>query len=154
MVKFVFTLTDLTMNILRVLLVIIFICTSKLSFSAEGCMVGNTVYPDFAGYNTVSILPVLSLGTKSFYVTSPYSTIDDTCPGWARVNSSGGTCFYGNPTLGLVLGGFQIAVCAGCPSGTLVDYTYVQCNLDDYSWTLGAAAGLFGVFVIRRRNKL
>jgi len=33
-------------------------------------------------------------------------------------------------------------------------YTITNCNLDDYSWTLGAAAGLFGIFVIKRRNKL
>ena len=140
------------MNMLRVLLVILFICTSKLSFSAEGCMVGTTVYPNFAGYNSISLFP-LTLGTKTFYVTSPYSTIVQTCPGWVNINSSGGICFYGNPSIGIPLGGYPLAICVGCPTGTLVDYTYVICNLDDYSWTLGAAAGLFGVFVIKRRNK-
>lgn len=141
------------MKSLQIILFVVFICISKVSNAAEGCMVGSTVYPNFAGYNTVSLIP-LSLGTKSFYVTSPFSTNVGTCPGWVNINSSGGACFYGNPTLGLNLGGFQIAVCAACPTGTLVDYTYVNCNLDDYSWPLGAAAGLFGIFVIRRRNRL
>lgn len=130
----------------------IFICICKISFAAEGCMVGTTVYPNFAGYNTVSLIP-LSLGTKSFYVTSPLSTVIGTCPGYVNINSSGGSCFYGNPTLGVNLGGYQIAVCVGCPSGTLVDYTYVECNLDDHSWLFGAAAGLFGILIIRKRNK-
>jgi len=44
-------------------------------------------------------------------------------------------------------------ISTGTP-GTLVEYDIIDCNLDDYSWTLGAAAGLFGVFLIRRRNKL
>ncbi|WP_162799967.1 hypothetical protein [Pedobacter jeongneungensis] len=140
------------MKTLKVSLSILFFFISKLSSADEGCLVGTTVYPNFAGYNSVNLIP-LSLGTKSFYTTSPFSTTIGTCPGWVNINSSGGTCLYGNPTLGLNLGGFQIAVCAACPTGTLVDYTFINCNLDDYSWTFGAAAGLFGIFVIRRRNK-
>ncbi|WP_343523783.1 hypothetical protein [Pedobacter sp.] len=131
----------------------ILIFSSKITLAAEGCLVGSTVYPDFAGYSSVNLIP-LSLGTKTFYVTSPYSTIQDTCPGWANINSSGGSCIYGNPTLGANLGGFQIAICVSCPTGTLVDYTYIPCNLDDHTWFLGAAIGLFGILIIRKRTKL
>ncbi|WP_124560879.1 hypothetical protein [Pedobacter sp. KBW01] len=140
------------MKFLLIIVVIISICTSRRVFAAEGCLVGSTVYPDFAGYNSVSLIP-LALGTKTFYVTSPYSTIEQTCPGWVNINSSGGTCLYGSPTLGLVLGGYQVTVCVACPTGTLVDYTYINCNLDDHSWLFGAAAGLFGIFIIRKRTK-
>lgn len=125
---------------------------SKITYAAEGCLVGNTVYPNVAGYSSVNLIP-LSLGTKVFYVTSPYSTIEQTCPGWANVNGSIGTCIYGNPTLGANLGGYQIAVCVACPSGTLVDYTYINCDLDGNTLLFGTAASLFSIFVIRRRNK-
>ncbi|KQM63930.1 hypothetical protein ASE74_12230 [Pedobacter sp. Leaf216] len=140
------------MKCLQIIFLIIFICFAKPSFAAEGCLVGNTVYPNFAGYSTVNLIP-LSLGTKTFYITSPYSTAYGTCPGWVNINSSGGSCIYGNPTLGANLGGLQIAICVACPTGTLVDYTFVNCNLDDYSWPLATAAGIFGIFIIRRRNK-
>jgi len=33
------------------------------------------------------------------------------------------------------------------------NFQMVECNLDDHSWVFGAAAGVFGLFVIRRRNK-
>jgi len=140
------------MKFLLTIILIVSLCNSRKALAAEGCLVGSTVYPDFAGYSTVNLIP-LSLGTKIFYVTSPYSTIEQTCPGWVNINSSGGSCIYGSPTLGLNLGGFQIAVCVACPTGTLVDYTYVTCNLDDNSWLFGAAAGLFGIFIIRKRTK-
>jgi hypothetical protein len=136
-----------------ILVFIISIFLSRITFAAEGCLVGNTVYPNFAGYSSVNLIP-LSLGTKIFYVTSPYSTIEQTCPGWANINGSAGSCIYGNPTLGANLGGYQIAVCVSCPTGTLVDYTYINCDLDDHSWLFGAAAGLFGILIIRKRNKL
>jgi len=141
------------MKSIQIILFTFFICFAKPSFAAEGCLVGTTVYPNFAGYNTVNLIP-LSLGTKTFYLTSPLSTVSGTCPGWVNINSSGAACIYGNATLGINLGGFQLAVCVACPTGTLVDYTYINCNIDDYTWTFGAAAGLFGVLVIRRRNKL
>ena len=140
------------MRFVHYIILIGFVLISKFAVGAEGCRVGNTVYHNFAGYNSVSLVP-LSLGTKSFYSTSPYSTVANTCPGWARINSSTSQiCFYGNPTLGLSIGGFQIAVCAGCPSGIIVDYNYVLCPLDDYTFHLTATAGLFGIFFIRKRN--
>ena len=44
------------------------------------------------------------------------------------------------------------ALSTGTP-GKEVTAGIVQCNLDDYTWAFGAVAGVFGVFVIRRRNK-
>jgi hypothetical protein len=39
-------------------------------------------------------------------------------------------------------------------TGVIRNYTITNCNLDDYSWALGLGASVFGVLVIRRRNKL
>jgi len=139
------------MKFILVFTILIFL--SKVTLAEEGCLVGNTVYPNIAGYSSVNLIPLL-LGTKIFYATSPYSTSEQTCPGWAHVNSSTGSCIYGTPTLGANLGGYQVAICVSCPTGTLVDYTYINCDLDGDTLLFGAAAGLFGIFVIRKRNKL
>jgi hypothetical protein len=134
----------------RLILILAIIIISLKLKAAEGCLVGTTVYTTFEGYSTVNLIP-LSLGTKIFNNTNYLSSITDTCPGWANVYASTGSCIYGPATLGLSLGGFQIAICAACPTGTLVDYDYTNCPLDDYTWAIALASGTLGFILIRRK---
>jgi hypothetical protein len=140
------------MKSLFILLIMFTLCL-KISNAAEGCMVGNTVYPSFVGYSAVNLVP-LSLGTKMFSNTTSYSTTVGTCPGYAVVTANTGSCIYGPATVSIVLGTYPLAVCVACPTGTLVNYNYVLCDLDDHSWVFGLAAGAFGLIVIRRRKLL
>jgi len=135
-----------------VILLFLMMFSFSTVWGATGCLTGTTLYPNFAGYSTVTIIPSLSLGTPIYYNTGPYTTNVGTCPGWARVNSTGGTCIHGAATLGLVVGGFQIAICVGCPTGVIVDYTFINCDLDDYSSLIAIAAGSFGFLVLRKRK--
>ena len=136
-----------------VLLLVLIMLSLKLK-AAEGCLVNNTIYDSFVGYSTVNIVvlpPSITLGTKIFQNSSSVSTILDTCPGYASISGTGGPCTYGPATIGLVVGGFQLAVCVGCPTGTLVEYDYLQCPLDDYLPFFGIILSAFGVFFIKKR---
>ncbi|WP_316797829.1 hypothetical protein [Pedobacter frigidisoli] len=134
---------------------VVMILTASAVEAAEGCRVGSTIYPTFAGYNTIDIdlfTLRVTLGNKTFYTSNPISTSPNTCPGWAQVTATNGVCLYGNPTIGAVIEGFQLAVCLNCPAGTLVQYDYLYCDLDDYSWLFGASAAMVGLVMIRRKN--
>lgn len=149
------------MKMLKLLIVCLFVCILfvEKARAADGCRIsgGSLIYTSSNSY----LLGVdlgsglsLALGGK-IYKLSPTinSTVSCTIP-WAKIVDPPviNGCIYGNPSISVP--GVS-AVCLTCQYGDLVNYTStVECNLDDYSWALGAAAGLFGVFVIRRRNKL
>ena len=48
-----------------------------------------------------------------------------------------------------------VLVTCGVPvaDGHIATASVISCNLDDHSWLFGAAAGLFGILIIRKRNK-
>lgn len=52
-------------------------------------------------------------------------------------------------------GGYALSA-TGCNGttldGTIATKSIVHCNLDDYTISLAAVAGIFGLFVIRRRK--
>ncbi|WP_344848944.1 hypothetical protein [Pedobacter jeongneungensis] len=141
-------------------LVFIFLA-STVAFAqgtVTGCKVsgGNLIYTSSTQYLLgVDLGGGLSLALGSYvYNLNPNISTNVSCTvSWASnvsVQSSGG-CVYGSPSVSLP---GLAAVCTNCVYGDLVTYTpTLQCNLDDYSWTFGAAASIFGIFVIRRRNK-
>lgn len=114
---------------------LILCCSLKVN-AIDGCLLpNNRVYTSqgLLGYYTASVSTPLS---NNYCSWTP-----QTGPGCSVCNGPLdflGTCIIGTYTNGIYSNNFQM----------------VLCNLDDYSWTLGAAAGLFGIFVIRRRNKL
>lgn len=121
-------------------LLLIFI-TSICSFAqgtADGCLLSdNRVYTSYTSL----------LGAR-LYSGSPYASLSPNYCSWTASSTvSCNVCFGSINALALL--------CVGGPvlSGQQAVYTMVQCNLDDYSWTFGAAASIFGIFVIRRRNK-
>jgi hypothetical protein len=88
-------------------------------------------------------------GLLGFYSAATYTPLSTNFCSWTPKTGTGcsvcngpldflGTCLIGTYTNGIYNANFQM----------------VQCNLDDYSLPLFAATGIFGVFVIRRRNKL
>lgn len=88
---------------------------------------------------------------RVFYGTLWLNQIRSVCPGTA-----GDTAPYANVT-GPANGGRTCIIVINIfvsLTGTEVTYDVLNCNLDDYSWALGLGAGVFGVLVIRRRNKL
>lgn len=108
--------------------------------SANGCLLSdNKVY---------TYKPLLS---ATMYNSSPAISLSDNYCTWTPESTTDcSVCFNGLiNALGLCIG-----LGSNTADGKSGIFTMVECNLDDYSWTLGAAAGLFGVFVIRRRNKL
>jgi hypothetical protein len=136
---------------------ILFFLFSPSLNAATGCKVpgSNIIYPNSNYYllgvkvNGVTI----GVGQNVYNLTSPvYTDVSCVVP-WANSYqlTGSGVCIYGSPAVAVPL---VVSLCGDCVYGELVDYTTTtECNLDDYSWTLGAAAGFFGIFVIRRRNK-
>lgn len=94
--------------------------------------------------------PVVSVLTLNVALLS--NSYPTTCP----AGSTSATQVYtpsptGSTACSIVLSLTDLTILNG---GVIRGYTITNCNLDDYSWTLGAAVGLFGIFVIKRRNKL
>lgn len=126
--------------------------------TVTGCMItgGTVIYTSSTQYLLgVDLGGGLSLALGSYvYKLSPTISTNTSCTvNWASnvdLQSSGG-CVYGSPTVSLP---GLAAVCTNCLYGDLVTYIpTVECNLDHYSWAFGTAAGLLGIFVIRRRNR-
>lgn len=126
-----------------IIAIILLLSLNRLSAIAQGTVDGcllsdNLVYTDYTSL----------LGAR-LYSSSPSSSLSANYCSWTASSTvSCNVCFGSINALALL--------CVGGPvvGGQRGVYTMVECNLDDYSWTLGAAAGLFGVFIIRRRNKL
>ncbi|MBO9673035.1 MAG: hypothetical protein J7577_06300 [Sphingobacteriaceae bacterium] len=117
--------------------------------SATGCLItdgganNNKVYTS----KTVNLLT----GGYALYNNAPSISLSTDYCSWQTVSATGNTCGVCS-----LLGVCALGVCAclGTTSyGFEGEFNMVACNLDDYTWTLGAAAGLFGIFIIRNRNK-
>lgn len=122
--------------------------------SATGCLITSTkiVYTTKENALINNVLKLLLGGNDSYISTSGVPLSNNYCF-WTPTPTGSfdcGVCTNYTINLGLV---------TGCQAGAMLQgyagsYTMVQCNLDDYSWALGAAAGLLGVFVIRKRDKV
>ncbi|WP_316832749.1 hypothetical protein [Pedobacter aquatilis] len=143
------------MKNLKVLLLILFLLVAEKSFSAVGCKVigGTTIYPTYNTYLLGVIVNGINIGIPSdvYWLNNPISTNVSCTVAWANNYQVTGSCVYGTPAVALPP---LVSVCTNCVAGELVNYTTtLQCNLDDYSWALGAtAAGLGFVFIRRRKN--
>jgi hypothetical protein len=115
-----------------------FYSSNSFAQSGEGCLMSDGLV-----YHPYLYTDLLGLGSRVYSDSNPYLTTG-ACPG--RVNytldPAGRRCVNAS-LLGLI---------SLSERGYIVNY--YPCSLDDYSWSLGAAAGLFGILVIRRRNKL
>jgi hypothetical protein len=145
------------MKFLVTLLIIISTCF-KITFAAEGCLIGSQLY-------TVGATPAVGvvLATDLQVYVPPSVTTDACFSGTSSTVKACFACVNGGSVI-LVVGATPLLYIVTCEGGFLglgygatrgtyySDYV-LECNLDDYSWTFAAAAGLFGVFVIKRRNK-
>jgi len=127
-----------------------------MAFAAEGCLIGPQLY-------TVGATPALGVvlaADLQVYVGPPVTT--DACfSGTSSTSKACFACVSGGKVV-LVVGAtplLYVVTCEGFPLGYLAtrgtyysDYV-LECNLDDHSWLFGAAAGLFGILIIRKRNK-
>jgi hypothetical protein len=136
----------LSVKLKKVIVFSLLLFTSFNVRAALGCEIGNSIYTTLNGNLTVTII-LVTVSVRNFDNPS-LSTLPNACPRAVNIVP--------------VNGGLGLTTCVAngnlLPLGTVVNYDRldppVQCDLDDYTWTFGAAAGLFGVFVIRRRNKL
>ncbi|WP_167293120.1 MULTISPECIES: hypothetical protein [unclassified Pedobacter] len=93
------------------------------------------------------------LGSSQLYNKSPSTSLSANYCSWTP-SSTASSCVICDGTLGVDLFGIKICLLGSFRYGSEGTFTMVECNLDDHSWLLGAAAGLFGLLIIRRRNKL
>lgn len=112
--------------------------------TATGCLIpfNNRVYTS----NALEIL-----GTSQLYNNSPYTPLSTDYCSWTP-SSTAASCVVCDGTLGLDLVGIKICLFGTFRYGSEGTFTMVQCDLDDHSWLFGAAAGLFGLLVIRKRK--
>jgi hypothetical protein len=137
---------------------VLFFITSACCYAqgtSTGCLISSTKVVYISKENTLinDILKLLLGGNDSYRSTSGVPLSNNYCS-WAPTPTGAINCGVCTSYVINILG-----VVTGCQTGAMLQghvgtYTMVLCNLDDYTWTLGAATGIFGVFVIRRRNKL
>jgi len=114
--------------------------------SATGCLVPyyNRVYTS----NAFELL-----GSAQLFNNTPSTGLSPNYCSWTP-SSTGASCVICDGLLGVDLVGIKVCLLGQFRYGSQGMFTMVECNLDDHSWVFGAAAGLFGIFIIRRRNKL
>lgn len=143
------------MKCLTIIIFVVFIFTSRIVFAGEGCVIGSNVY--FSRAPTLLGLEVL--GTNKVF--SNVGNATNNCNDGANQGSCS-VCDQGGTVVSINVLGLPVILCD--KGGLLGTYTpapgvyysdyIMNCNLDDHSWLFGAAAGLFGIFIIRRKNKL
>lgn len=140
---------------------ILFIVLSSAA-AQTGCLVNtDDVYLDKKRIGLLGSLVDILFGTKIIYDENGAIDPRET----ACISNSKNLYSTSNPVNncmvcpeGVLLGGLLGTSILGCNNnvelnGTLVTKSIVGCNLDDHSWLFGAAAGLFGILIIRKRNK-
>lgn len=141
------------MLFVRYVFFISLIFISEFALGAEGCVVNSQVHLTRAPTN----LELSVLGSNKVF--SEVSIPSNNC----NVGSSLGSCsacLSGGSVINVNLIGIPVIVCSR--GGLFGNYTptpgfyytnyIVQCNLDDYSWALGASAAALGLIVIRKRK--
>lgn len=138
----------------RIWLFVFLILSAGVVNAADGCLIDNTtVYPTKVTKGLLNVAVGALFGSSNLYYNTSGSYSE--C-GWTPA-TTGVSCAICEGTYDEVnvLGIQLISGCSGIIKQGYqgVGFNIVNCNLDDYTWTFGAAAGLFGIFVIRRRNK-
>ena len=137
---------------ISVVLLMLFFSTLN-AFALDGCLVGNTIYST----RTTSAIQVdlLANGMNVFKSDFPVG-INNCITGTIQ-----GTCqvCHGNPSVGLNILGVKVLVCTlgldlfrRVDNGVYYSSYVLECDLDDYSWALGASASALGLIVIRKRK--
>ncbi|MFD2582225.1 hypothetical protein ACFSR6_06985 [Pedobacter vanadiisoli] len=123
--------------------------------SATGCLIPsqNTVYQTPEDGLINAILKVLLGGNPSYSASSGINLSSNYCS-WTPAPTGSFSCGVCTTYTFNILG-----IVNGCQTGAMLEgyvgtYTMVECNLDDHTWLFGAAIGLFGILIIRKRNKL
>ncbi|WP_406825691.1 hypothetical protein [Pedobacter sp. KACC 23697] len=130
------------------LLVLIFL-TYECSFaqgSASGCFI-----PYYNRVYTSNALEVL--GSSQLFNNSPSVGLSTNYCSWTP-SATASSCVICDGTLGLDVLGARVCLLGSFRYGSAGTFTMVECDLDDHTWLFGAAAGLFGILIIRKRNKL
>ncbi|RBQ10019.1 hypothetical protein [Pedobacter miscanthi] len=135
-----------------IFLIIFLACSVPLFSKADGCRINTTFYNIPA-----SVLLGINLGSTLVAYTTPGTNSNGCYKGTVSSAKSCYVCTGGGGVILAVGLGSALEVIT-CSSGVATKGTYysnyvLECNLDDYSLPLATAAGLFGIFVIRRRNK-
>ncbi|WP_293789505.1 hypothetical protein [uncultured Pedobacter sp.] len=124
-------------------LLCIFLVTMLISLiafaqgSASGCLL-----PDNKVYTSYTELAGLKL-----YSSSSSASLSSNYCSWTSASTVPcSVCFGTINAVGLL-----------CVGGTTVNgregiFTMVECDLDDQTWLFGAAASLFGIFLIRKKE--
>lgn len=129
------------MYYMRYFIICLFFLLCNLITKAEsGCLIPNNII-----YKQGTVLNIL--GAQVFERTGATATLSAGYCSWTP--TSGVTCYVCNTLL-------ITGVCLDTPTQGYrsANFNMVLCNLDDYTWALGAAAGFFGIFIIRKKNKL
>lgn len=134
-------------------IILCLLLSSKFA-NAQGCLVNETVYTTKASGVVDNLLNLL--GFPPGYSGPSEPRVGACVSNLQKVWTAGASDCRACPTgfrvelIGLNL----VAVCDVTPTnGKVASSSIIYCNLDDYSLPLATAAGLFGIFVIRRRNK-
>ena len=136
------------MRIKLYLVIIISLLHATKSFAQLiGCEIGSTIYTTLNGNLDVGVTVVVPITVSVRNYDNPaLSTLPNACPRATNIIP--------------LNGGLAVTLCVAngnlLPLGRTVTYTRldppVQCDLDDYSWALGASAAALGLIVIRKRK--
>lgn len=118
--------------------------------AAEGCVLNSFVYATRAP----TVLDVSILGSNKVF--SNVGTASNNCNTGAAVGTCS-VCLQGGTVVSINVAGLPVIFCnkgfldnyAPTPGAYYTNYI-LQCNLDDYSWALGASAAALGLIVIRK----
>lgn len=129
------------MLFIRYVILISAIFISKLAVGAEGCLIGgNTLYT-----TPGLVVTVVLVGDVRSYSGPTIPISPPSCPRATNVR----------PITGV---GILKLCIVGITTGDIVTYDTlnppIQCNLDDYSWVLGASASALALIVIRKKKYL
>ena len=145
---------------LLILISLLFVATSFMSinvaFGQSGCLIpfNSTVYTEQDNQGLVNAVLAIVFGGNPVYKAMPNEPSLSACTAnsqkkWVSGSQNCTVCPYGYS--------FNLGVITGCQTqtyqGKVATYTMVQCNLDNYSWALVTATGIFGLLIIRKRNK-
>lgn len=122
----------------------------------SGCLIASskTVYTETENVGLINAVLAIIFGSVQAYKSSPSTSSTTACMSgqqtvWVAGSTPCRVCPSGYNVLNLVTG------CNGSSlEGFVASPRIVACNLDDYSWALGTAAGIFGLIIIRRKNLL
>lgn len=129
----------------RCLFVILLFSLNALNLFAQGSASG-CLLPDNKVYTNYSSLAGLRL-----YSSSSSAVLSNNYCSWTSASTAPCTVCFGTINAAGLL-------CTGTGAATVTGqegiFTMVQCDLDDYTWLFGAAASVFGIFMIRKRDIL